>query len=83
MFYLFSSVFERLQNRNCFNCPFADQKLTHSVPFIYGKTCPVNKGGEQKSWEPEEQLQVVLLQAELVQSTDEQKAGARGVLTRI
>lgn len=76
-------MFESLWKRNCFSCPFADQKLTHSVPFIYGKTCPVNKGGEQKSWEPEEQLQVVLLQAELVQRTDEQKAGAHGILTRI
>lgn len=36
-----------------------------------------------KSWKPEEQQWVVLLQAELVQSTDEQKAGARRVLTRI
>lgn len=76
-------MFESLQKRRFFNCLFVDLKLTHALSFIYGKTCSVNKGREQKSWKPEEQQRVVLWQAELVQSTDEQKAGAHRVLTRI
>jgi len=46
----------------------------HALSFIYGKTCSVNKRGEQKSWNTQEQQWVVLLQAELTERMNEQKA---------
>lgn len=73
---ILSSLFKSFQKRSCLNCPFADLKWTHVLSFVYMNTCSVSERGNQKSWKPEEQQWVILLQAELVQSTQEQKAGA-------